>query len=494
MGKQKKTKYVWEEKYKEVCELGRGGNAIVLLVQNKERQKYAIKILEDKKDKVKTSRFIDEIKIMDKLRNISGVIPILESNTDEYWYVMPVAEPIMDHLEGCENRIGEIKRAVKQLTVTLFQMQKLHIAHRDIKPGNLYYYDKRYCIGDFGLVDFPEHVKDLTDAYRNMGAKFTIAPEMMRYPKEADGLKADIYSMAKSIWMLLTRDELGFEGVYNYLDESHGLRYRKELEGEHLAELEQLLHNATSNAPEDRPSIEEFQGEIKNWIKISNNEELAQESDWKFLAKLIFGNRIPKSSVWDNIDDIVFILNLISSIPAYNHMFLPVSGGMDLKKVWGSKEKGWINMQVEWGFVYRLKPKCLIFESFGDEIEWNYFRLELYEAVPILESTKNSEFYEYLTEDYEGHYIKDMGLLDKGGEKYQVRRYVRGTFLIVMKYGLYNSISSAYDGRHGDCNNSEFRRYIETLIGISHKVKDAGGDPEQVLNNVKDFYKNPFRA
>ena len=113
MGKQKKTKYVWEEKYKKVCELGRGGNAIVLLVQKKERQKYAIKILEDKKDKVKTSRFIDEIKIMDKLRNISGVIPILESNTDEYWYVMPVAEPIMDHLEGCENRIGEIKRAVK---------------------------------------------------------------------------------------------------------------------------------------------------------------------------------------------------------------------------------------------------------------------------------------------------------------------------------------------------------------------------------------------
>ena len=67
-------------------------------------------------------------------------------------------------------------------------MQKLHIAHRDIKPGNLYYYDKRYCIGDFGLVDFLEHVKDLTDAYRNANI----------YNKDIIRVSAIIYSIAKT--------------------------------------------------------------------------------------------------------------------------------------------------------------------------------------------------------------------------------------------------------------------------------------------------------
>ena len=183
MGKGKIKKYSWEEKYLREEQLGSGGNASVYRVRNKVGEEYALKILDDKKDKIKTARFIDEIKVMKDNMDIPGVLPIIESNIEEFWYIMPVAKPIMEHLKECKNQIKEVKYAIEQLTETL----ERKIAHRDIKPGNLYYYENRYCFGDFGLVDFPEHAKNITDDRRNIGAKFTIAPEMMRYPSVADG-------------------------------------------------------------------------------------------------------------------------------------------------------------------------------------------------------------------------------------------------------------------------------------------------------------------
>ncbi|MEI3168503.1 MAG: hypothetical protein V8S58_11575 [Lachnospiraceae bacterium] len=40
-------------KFKKIRELGQGGNATIFLVENTMRQSYAIKSLNDKKDKVK---------------------------------------------------------------------------------------------------------------------------------------------------------------------------------------------------------------------------------------------------------------------------------------------------------------------------------------------------------------------------------------------------------------------------------------------------------
>lgn len=501
MGKGKIKKYSWEEKYLREEQLGSGGNASVYRVRNKVGEEYALKILDDKKDKIKTARFIDEIKVMKDNMDIPGVLPIIESNIEEFWYIMPVAKPIMEHLKECKNQIKEVKYAIEQLTETLVKMQERKIAHRDIKPGNLYYYENRYCFGDFGLVDFPEHAKNITDDRRNIGAKFTIAPEMMRYPSVADGLKADIYSMAKAIWMLLTKDELGFEGVYNYLDTSHGLRYREELMHEHLAELEQLLHEATSNAPDDRPTGKQFQLAIQKWLAISAEEESAQKSDWSFLAKLIFGHIVPKSVVWNDVDDMISILHLIISVPAYNHMLLPDTGGMDLRDVQKSQEKGWIDLVSDFGIRYRVKPKCLIFEGFEDEIEWNYFRLELCEEEKIFDKTEKDKLYETLVEDYPAHYVDATdscyGVYDyESGrplpENWQlIRRYTHGVFLFVMKYGLYNAISATYDGRHGDCANIEFRKYLKQLIKIEKLAKEKGLDPAMVLNDNRVSY-NPF--
>ena len=102
-------------------------------------------------------------------------------------------------------------------------------------------------MGDFGLVDFPENENDFTRSDRGLGAIFTIAPEMKRNPKESDGKKADVFSLAKTMWMFFSEDEKGFDGVYNYLDPSHSLRSFEKYKNEHIVEIEELFKDATDS-------------------------------------------------------------------------------------------------------------------------------------------------------------------------------------------------------------------------------------------------------
>ena len=151
-------------------------------------------------------RFKNEISIAkENATTVLGIIPIIYSCEQEDWYTMPIAELIMQHIENKE--IKEIVLGVVQLAETLELLHNKGISHRDIKPANIYYYNDRLSLGDFGLVDFPDNFDNLTKTDRGLGAIFTIAPEMKRNPQKADGKKADVFSLAKTMWMFLSKDE-----------------------------------------------------------------------------------------------------------------------------------------------------------------------------------------------------------------------------------------------------------------------------------------------
>lgn len=140
----------------------------------------------------------------------------------------------------------------------------------------------------FGLVDFPDN-DDFTKSDRGLGAIFTIAPEMKRNPKLADASKADVFSLAKTLCMFLSGDEKGFDGVYDYLEQSHSLRYVSRFRKEHLVEIDELLKDATNNNPDVRPDIHEFTERLLLWREIAVDFDKSQSSDWKFLTKQLFG-------------------------------------------------------------------------------------------------------------------------------------------------------------------------------------------------------------
>lgn len=488
-----------ESKYNIVKEIGEGGNARVYEAQNVvTNQNVALKRL-DHFDAEKESRFLNEIQVMTgNASSVPGVMPVYDYSKEHFWYSMPVAVPVMNEFNIVEKWPPvEIVKLFIALAETLEKLHSMSVCHRDIKPANIYLMNSRLCFGDFGLVDFPD-ADTLTHSDRALGSTFTIAPEMKRNPKNADGKAADVYSMAKTLWMFLTRDEKGFDGQYNEKDRQHRLNEYKHLHNVHLLEIEELLAQSTVTDPALRPTIKEFKEALEDWLIIFADEDLCQERDWLHLTSQLFDGRIPESVSYKKRIDIVDILNKISMSPAFNHMFIPSRGGLDLNRAELSAEKDCICMYAN-GCWFIVKPKALHFESFPD-VKWNYFLLETFEQTPVL-SNSTSEWEEDVVEDTSGHYVDgtdscygvynyDSGEPLPAGWRF-VSRTLKGSFLFVMKSGYYNMIQATYDARHTQCSTDEFRNLIEVYQQALIVGRESGWSDEKILStNV--FSVNPY--
>lgn len=454
--------------------IGSGGNANVYLAENvKTRSMVALKELktggrffEEKKD-----RFCIETRLVKRIQDsVKGIIPIFdaglpdEKNKKKYWYAMPIAEPIAKKFTGQES-VEQIAICVIELANVMNELHKKGIVHRDIKPSNIYFYKGGYCFGDFGLVDYPEK-ENLTKIKESVGAKTTIAPEMKRNAKDSDGKKADVYSLAKTLWMLLTRNETGFDGTYDAESKLMGLS--EILKGEHIVELEELLYDSTREEPELRPTMEQFAKRLKEWLEIRADFEKSNLSQWKFIQNTLFGKIVPDSAKWSNIDDIITVLNFLGRMPNINHMFVPSGGGEDFESAEKTGEDGCICIKSLGNVI--VKPKCLYAENIQKDYIWSYFRLELDELEPIFE-IGDGQIYENLTEDISGHYISwkcgNYGYYEDGTplpKGYRiVYRYLKGSFVIFAKTSIYNDINGTYDARHSKMTAEEFRNYILNL-------------------------------
>ena len=450
--------------------LGSGGNGEVRKAIYINTGEYvALKSLtnEAKNNKEKMLRFEDEINTMLQARKqIDGIIPILDYSVKGGWYVMPIAEKIKDH---CKT-IDIIVDGILQVAETLKELHEKGLSHRDIKPDNLLYYNGRWVLCDFGLVDIPNNPHNLTKKSKRVGAIKTIAPEMSRNAKDADGKKADVYSLAKTLWMLLTNNDDCFEGHYDVTDDSMSLHRFDTLRDEHLIEIDELLEMATRNAPEERPTMEEFVGVLQKWKVIKADKGKQQVSNWNFLKKYLFYGNGPQRCCWEDPIEIKRVMNLLSTLPLYSHVFFPDKGWMAYKKVEIGSEPVSLDVYTDF-IIYRVKLGKLYYENFQLPY-WNYFILEA-DSADVKVGVEADEYYEQVVEDKPGHYVSAVdavyGVYDYDkGEKFpegakRLIRCLKGKILIVLKQGPYNMIPQMDDGRHNNCSIDEFRNYVETL-------------------------------
>jgi serine/threonine protein kinase len=494
-------RYGYEHKYSiEKKTLGPGGNADVFkAVRIADGQEVAIKILKKslRKSNEKRARFEDEIRVMSENSPIiDGILPIFDYSIKGCWYTMPIATPITTHTKDFR-QISDVIDGFIQLSETLIQLHEKGLSHRDIKPDNIYSFNNRYCLGDFGIVDIPNNPKNLTKKSDRIGARFTIAPEMLRDSKNADGRKADVYSLAKTLWMVLIDNKDGFDGQYNFIDESISLHSSEKLSKIHLVEIDELLLTATKNSPDDRPSMLEFKDMLLAWKDTFVNPQKVQRSNWNFIIKHLFVGNYPASCSWSDIDSIVYVLNIVSKLPAYNYMIFSDHGGLDFQKAQRANEDGCIYVYAT-NMRLLVKPKLLSLEVFNYS-EWNYFLLELEKQDAILDNPEAGD--EFLVEDMPAHYVSgkyaQYGVYDyDSGEplphNYKtVYRYLKGKFLIVLKDGIYNGVRSVTDGRHGDCSGSQFREYMGLMKITYETLLDKVKYPLDLLDNL--FNQNPFK-
>jgi len=474
--------------YIKIKPLGEGGNAQVYLAKRGDAQ-VALKVLKKHSEsafKQKRKRFIDETRSVVKVQqDIPGILPIIDfalpDASGNYWYTMPVATPILERSKTLA--VDEITQGVVELAKTMASQHARGIVHRVIKPSNLYFFNGHYCLGDFGLVDYPEKI-EVTRTQESVGPKFSIAPEMKRNAQTADGQKADVYSLAKTLWMLITDNTTGFEGMYDADSHLIGLRFQEELRTEHLVELEALLSDATKEDPDSRPAMNDFFQRLDSWLSIKTDWEKSCLSQWNYIQRSLFNGVSPDSATWTNREKIVEILNLIGKMPCLNHMFFPDGGGADFEQVELAAETGCICIHADSGSSI-LSPARLIVETFGTDIVWSYFRLELDKLKPIF---KEGEYaYEAVTEDTPGHYVswkcgnygyyEDDSPLPEGYRN--VSRYLSGSFVFFLKPSPYNLIHGTYDARYNQKDAKEFRCYIEQLKVLHDQLRSHFQDERE---------------
>jgi serine/threonine protein kinase len=250
--------------------LGRGGNASVWRATRADSEKdVALKLINVKTvEREPYQRFAREIEFLRTHQDVPGLLPLLDahlqdqpSKNDQPWLARPIATPIARALAG--RPLADVVGAVAAIANTLARLQRdFDIAHRDVKPGNLYQLDGSWLIGDFGLVAIPD-ANGLTMEGRPVGAAHYTAYEMIINPGTANRHLADIYSLGKTLWVLAT--DLGFPPEGHQPVGTRGFEIGDFRPHPRSGLLDQEADLMTRLHPEERPSKDQVARDPAAW-------------------------------------------------------------------------------------------------------------------------------------------------------------------------------------------------------------------------------------
>lgn len=472
--------------------LGRGGNGEVWLCRNANKEEFAIKFLKWGTGEA-YKRFYDEVSFMERYAGAMGVMPIVDKYIPDYahrydhldlpyYYVMPLATPIIEQIATAS--FDEKIIIIKSLLYILTKLHANGIAHRDIKPANILLYKGKYVFSDFGLVYF-QNKTSKTPKGAKLGARTTISPQMQRDAVKADKFKADVYSMAKTIWMIVTGDMKSFDGQYK-INSAFGLRQVMAEKDVYWYPLEKLLVQSTDVNETARPSAEELEKEFDEWLNINNDWERQNLIQWKEVQEQLFPSYVPSHAEWTDKEDMISVLNLLGQYNSLNHLFFPDGGGLDLTGASSSYEQDCIELHFG-EFVYIIKPKRLLYEYVDKTCEWNYFYIDLGEMDAITQVLSPTCFCEEFCEVAPREYhplelFNEMPLNDLRRIKPRhIVRYLKGSMVAFNKDSIYNGMISKYKGEHSKFSADGFRQFIANLA-----IKFSG----ETMKSLREKHKN----
>lgn len=248
-----------------VRRLDQGGNSTVWLAENVGGLQVALKVPKAQRaGSIGYQRFRDEVEATKRAQGHGGTlwlvdfsIPDQPSDADPAWLATELAIPMLKALAGAS--IEEALAAFSTLSGTLARLSREGIHHRDLKPSNLFYVDGEWVLGDFGLATYPDKAQLTTDE-RKLGPVYYIAPEMLNSPSTADPAPADVFSIAKSLWVMATGQTYPIPGPVR-IDEAP-TTVAAYVTDPLAARLDPLLQAATATEPEARPTMMRFAEEL----------------------------------------------------------------------------------------------------------------------------------------------------------------------------------------------------------------------------------------
>lgn len=248
--------------------LGKGGNAEVWRARRDGSGSVAVKLLTNRSPESR-ERFRREVAILGRHKNEAGVMPMLstsESNPAdgaEYpWLSMPVAQVSYSVVSGSRDP-REVVSAMCAIGRTLLSLSGKGVFHRDVKPANVFRLNNEWVIGDFGLALDQAQTRSRHSNRRGGPLEFT-APEVLRSPRGSEPGPADVYSICKTLWALMTGERFPPPGRHALNEPTMILAARLRFDGVHF--LDELVSKGTDNDPAKRPSLSDLVRGLEEWL------------------------------------------------------------------------------------------------------------------------------------------------------------------------------------------------------------------------------------
>ena len=140
-----------------------------------------------------------EIDVMRQLNGTPGVMPILDSDEQNLWYVMPIADGDLKTLRESLDA-ADLIAAASGIAEGLRAAHSRGLVHRDVTPTNvLRLPDRQWVVADWGVVRRPLGMttKRLTEIDKPLGTDGFAAPEVLRDSHGNASPAADVYSLGR---------------------------------------------------------------------------------------------------------------------------------------------------------------------------------------------------------------------------------------------------------------------------------------------------------
>ena len=247
--------------YQLIKRIGKGGCGAVYLAQ-KENENYAIKKINDLTE--------EEIKYYQKILNVlfkiksQYVIKYYESfvENDCLYIVMEYGgnTDLKKYIEKQDSLIDEkiIKDMIIQICLGLKEIHKNKLIHRDLTPDNIFMYNNKIKIGDFGVSKILTTTQNFTKS--QVGKHHYFAPEIEKGKNYNN--KIDIYALGCIIYELFTLNE-----YYNVKNENVTINTNI-----YNPKWQNLINLTLKDDYNKRPNIDEVYNYIEN--EINNNNEI----------------------------------------------------------------------------------------------------------------------------------------------------------------------------------------------------------------------------
>lgn len=444
-------------KYRVIKTLGKGGNGIVYLVRLG-NNKLALKTLKDFSKTNAYARFKDEIKALNQIGNVPGIINIVDHYIPEVpnklnppYYVMPIGIPFEKYMVGKSHE--ELYKALIKITEAVIHLHGLNFTHRDIKPSNMMFVNDQPVLTDFGLVSFPDK-SGLSKPNERIGPAWTIDPEMKRNSSTAEFKMADIYSLAKTMWILITGKQFGFEGQYipnssislnNFVDlKINSMTNAGEWYYFSVVLLDKLLEISTNNDPTKRPTAFNFHKMLSFWFESNDDFSLRNIYEWENALEIIFPLGSPIICEWTEPTQILSVLETLTNYDSLNYFFYPTYGGNSMSKIEYNPISN--NFILDGTLIFAIDK--LIFRSLG-KVGWSYFRIVVKDLQPYTTTARSHE--EEYRADENFNFIGELSdEIDTKYKTFEVNRFFRGSFIIVRKTSTINNMKGTYKSHHLD--------------------------------------------